>query len=302
MPDAPQIHEPAVVAQKLYRAMACAAEAGYIRFFPDWFEDFTRYAWVRSAHMRRLSVPVEPKEGNGGWAKFRGGSTRFRGDKAKAYRAYRDILLRIGVITVVDEPDAQRRLSGSWRVDLPVPFGGEAGRDEAWRIAREMLKSLEPSGVVPPDEVRKHFRRCRPHVRRGLRRGSGRHASLEHSPRNRHMLDQLRAAVLLAPVARDPKCLVVTRWPDGDECDADVAVFERPAASDPVAVVKCGPGNADDPELHDLVELAERLRDRCGTFIYFTLWEPAPEVLRAAEAAGIEVLYVLPRRAYASKS
>jgi len=298
MSDIPPTYEPAVVAQRLLPALAHATAQGY-RFFPEWFEDFTAYAWARRPHMHRLTVPVEPAEGRGGWAKFRGGGTRLQGDGRKMYHVYRDILISMDVLSVVDPSDRSRRLSGRWSVNLPVPSGSH-GHAEAWRIAREMLADADPVGPVPLDEVRRHVGRCKSHVRRDPRqRPEGRHAELEHSPRNRHLLEQLRAAVLLAPAKINPHCLVVSRWPDGDEHDsADVAVFETAVAAEPVAIAKCGLGNAGDREMQELVELADTLSEPVPRLLYFSLYEPEPGLLRAAEAAGagIEVLHVLPRR------
>ena len=298
MTNAP-LYEPAVVAQKLLPVLSAAAEQGH-RFFTDWFEDFSKYTWARHANMHNLSIPVEPKKGRAGWAKFRGGGTR--GDGHKMYVTYRRILENHSVIETVDPSDSERRLCGAWSVDLPVPLGGPRGWDETWRIAREMFVNADPIGPVPLGEVRNHVRRCESHARKDPHRRPERHAHSEHSRQNRHSLAHLRVGVELAVMKINPQRLVVALWPDGDYFDsADMAVFAQAAAVDPIMVVKCGLGNADDPEMKSFVELVKKLRKRCASFLYFALREPEPDLLRVAEEAGIDVLSVMRRRVLTDK-
>lgn len=252
--------------------------------FPPFLEDWSRFVW------RLRSSADDVAISNRTWRGFRGGSSTRAGDTRGMFIPYRNVLLAAGVLEELRPADKECRLSGAWRSLLPVP-SGPSGPDEAWRIVVEMLSSRTPDPFCA-DEVRRHISRCRPH----MPEGGGAAAELDMSPRNRFRVEQLRVALAVSARRINPDHALVSMWPDVDRIDsADLALFP-PRRRSPSALVKCGLGNAADDRADAFLKLvAGRYGD--AQLVFLSVYDPDPELRRRCEAAGVDVVSVLLRRA-----
>lgn len=295
----PETFDAATVAQRLLPALAVASARGF-RYFPPWFEDFTRHVWRYPQHMACMAIPVKSrgKLDRASWSSFRGGSTQLAGDPWPMFKYYRHVLLDEGVLETLTSPDGASRKCGEWAVNLPVPEGLH-GPGEAWRVAREMAQEMGLNCPILMSAVKEHVQRAVPHLLPKPRGSRAMFARSEHSPRNRHHLDQLRLGVVLGAMRANPRCMPVVKWPNGDRVDdADVAVFARWGDKSPVAVVKCALGLPDDPEVEAMAGLVEAhaAEHEDTAFLYITLWDPDPAVV-AKLSSEVRVLSVLTKRA-----
>jgi hypothetical protein len=288
---------PLAVATKLMGVLTAAAKCGFASF-PQWLEAFTRHCWKHPRIMGNLVMPArgDRRRGTVGWMTFPGGSSRRDGDRWRMYRHYVGLLEGVGLLETLSPPDERAKRCGVWRVRVPVPEGPH-GPGEAWRIVREMAASAARPEAALMEAVRKHAGKCTPHLR-SRPKDARAWAAADHSPRNRHMLDQVRAGVLLAVRAADAKCTLVTNWPDADRADSvDVAVF-RWASKSLAMAVNCGIGKADDPEAAALLHVLESQESRHpdAEFLYITLWDPDLGLVAKLEDAGAKVATVYPKR------
>lgn len=288
-------HSPLAVATRLSAILVAAAKCGFASF-PQWLEDFTRHCWAYPRIMDHLVMPARGnrKRGTVGWMSFRGGSSRR--DRWRMYRHYVKLLEGVGLLEALSPPDEQAKRCGVWRVRIPVPEGPH-GPGEAWRILREMAASAARPEEALVDAVRRHAQKCTPHLRPSPKDARA-WAAADHSPRNRHKLDQVRAGLFAAAVAADPRCVPVANWPDADPADSvDMAVFPW-ASKSLTTAVKCGIGLANDPEavafLHVLKSQESKHPD--AVFLYITLYDADPGLIAKLEAAGAKVATVSPKR------
>jgi hypothetical protein len=290
-------HPPLIVATKLIDVLAQAANRGFASF-PRWLEAFTRHCWAHPGVMGHLAMPARGnrRRGSVGWMSFPGGSSRQCGGRWRMYRHFTRLLEGAGLLEALSPPDGQAKRCGEWRVRILVPEGGH-GPSETWRILRKMATGAARPEAALMDVVRRHVGRCTPHLRPRPKDARA-WAEADHSPRNRHQLDQVRAILAAAALAADPRCTPVANWPDGDPADSvDMAVF--PWASRSLATaVKCGLGHANDPEAAALLRVMGEQEPKHpeATFLYITLWEADPGLAARLEAAGARVASVLPRR------
>lgn len=280
---------PQVVAERLYAVVERALSMG-LTSFPLFFEEYSKFVWRLRSSADDLTIS------NRTWRGFPGGSTTRAGDTRGMFILYRNVLLAAGVLEELRPADEESRLCGCWKSNLPIPTGA-SGPDEAWRIVGIKLaeRTTDPFCV---DEVRRHVSRCTPY----MPKGGGRHSELEMSKRNRFRVEQLRVALAISAKRANPDHTIVVGWPgDDDEIDsADVALFPR-AQRQPSVLIKCGLGNASDDTADAFLELiagpiAEG-RYKNTRLMFLSVYSPASELRDRCEAAGVEVVSVLLRRA-----
>lgn len=283
-----QILDPQAVAERLYAVAERALSMG-LTSFPAFLEDYSRFVWVLRSSADDLAIS------NRRWREFRGGSTTRGGDTRGMFILYRNVLLASGVLEELRPADEQSRLCGHWRSHLPIPAGPD-GADEAWRLVGLRLAS-RPADPFCADEVRRHVSRCRPH----MPKGAGRHAELDMSARNRFQVAQLRVALAISVRRINPDHAIVSMWPDCDAIDSpDLALFPR-GRRKPSALIKCGLGNASDDSADAFLEFIAG-PSACGRYentrlVFLSVYDPDPDLRGRCEAAGVEVVSVLLRRA-----
>jgi hypothetical protein len=296
-PIAAERHLPLVVATKLVDVLAAAANRGFASF-PRWLEGFTRHCWAHPEVMGHLAMPARGnrRRGTVGWMTFPGGSSRRDGDRWRMYRHFVRLLEGAGLLEELSPPDGQAKRCGEWRVLIPVPEVPH-GPGETWRILRKMAVGAARPEAALMDVIRRHAQRCTPHLR-PRPKDARVWASADHSPRNRHHLDQVRAILFAAALAADPRCTPIANWPDADPADSvDMAVFKW-ASRSLVMAVKCGLGLPDDPEAEALLHVLESRGPKHpeAVFLYVALWDADPSLVARLEAAGIRVAAALPKR------
>lgn len=273
------------MAERLYAVVERALSMG-LTSFPPFLEDWSRFVWGLRSSADDLAIP------NRAWRGFRGGSTTRAGDTRGMFIPYRNVLLAARVLEELRPADKESRLSGAWRSLLPVPAGPD-GPDEAWRIVIDML-SNRTAYPFCADEVRRHVSRCVPY----MPKGGGRSSEIEMSKRNMFRVEQLRAALVISAKRTNPDHTIVSMWPDADADridSADLALFP-PGRRRPSALVKCGLGNAADDRADAFLEfVAGRHGD--AQLVFLSVYDPDPELRRRCEAAGVDVVSVLLRRA-----
>jgi len=285
--EAGQTASPQVAAERLYAAVEMALSRGLTSFAP-FLDAYSRFVWRFPDNADDLFIP------NRVWRKFRGGSTMR--DGRGMFIPYRNVLLASGILEELRPADEESRLCGSWKSHLPVPEGPDAA-DETWRIVAARL-SERPSDPFCVDAVRRHMSRCVPY----MPGGGGKHAGLELSKRNRFRVDQLRIALAISAndTGPDHDHTIVSTWP-GDDIDgidsADLAIFS-PGGRKPTALIKCGLGNADDDSADAFLSLiAGTELCRKARLVFLSVYDPDPKLRAKCEAAGVEVMSVLLRRA-----
>ena len=278
-----QTTEPHVVAERLYAVVEKALSMG-LTSFPPFLEEYSRFVWGLQSSADDLAIPARV------WRRFKGGSTTRVGDSRGMFIPYRNVLLATGVLEELRPPDEDSRLSGCWRSYLPVP-AGSGGPDEVWRLVGIRLseRSADP---FCGDEVRRHVSRCRPH----MPEGGGQHAELDMSPRNKFQVAQLRVALAISARRINPDHTLVALWPNGDEIDsADLALFPR-GRRKPSALIKCGLGNASDDRADAFIEFIAGKYEN-ARIVFLSVYDPDPELRARCEAAGVEMVSMLSRRA-----
>jgi len=214
-------------------------------------------------------------------------------DGRSMFVPYRNVLLASRVLEELRPADEESRLCGAWRSHLPVPAGPDDA-DEAWRIvnARLSARQTDPFCV---DSVRRHMSRCVPY----MPAGGGSRAGLELSKRNRFRVDQLRLALAISAKGTNPNHVIVSTWP-GDDIggidSADLAIFS-PGSRKPMAIIKCGLGNADDDYADAFLSfVADTEMCRNARLVFLSVYDLDPKLRAKCESAGVEVVSVLPRR------
>jgi len=279
-----QTASPQVVAERLYGAVDMALSRG-LTAFPAFLDAYSRFVWKFADNADDLFIP------NRVWRKFRGGST-IR-DGRGMFIPYRNVLLSFGILEELRPADEESRLCGAWRSHLPVPDGPDCA-DEAWRIVNKRI-SERPSDPFSVDMVRRHMSRCVPY----MPPSGGKHDELNMSKRNRFRVNQLRIALAISAKEESLDHVIVSLWP-GDDIDgidsADLAIFS-PGGNKPLAVIKCGLGNADDDAADAFVSLvATTEMCRNARLVFLSVYDPVPSLRAKCESAGIEVVSVLSRR------
>lgn len=252
--------------------------------FPPFLEDWSRFVWRRRPGADDIAIS------NRTWRGFRGGSTTRAGDTRGMFIPYRNVLLAVGVLEELRPADKECRLSGAWRSLLPIP-SGPSGPDEAWHIVAGMLSTRAPDPFCA-DEVRRHVSRCRPY----MPEGGGMSPELHLSRRNRFRVEQLRVALAISARKVNPDHTLVSMWPDADRIDSADLVLFPPGRRRPSALIKCGLGNASDDIADAFLKLVAG-KHGDAQLVFLSVYDPDPELRRRCEAAGVDVVSVLLRRA-----